>query len=163
MKLLITGTPGTGKTEVSKLIAKHFVLRVVNEKTFAKKHKIGKLNALEKTLEIDPKALEKKLNAFLAGKKNVLAEGHLLCETRLKVNFAVLLRADAKVLEKRLKKRGYGAVKALDNAFLEEIGYCKKELLKRYRKEKIIEADSSKNIKQTTRKIIKEIEKRLEK
>ncbi len=163
MKLLVTGTPGTGKTAASKLLAEHFGLRIINEKAFAKKNKIGKWNVKEKTLEIDPKDLEKKLNAFLAGKKNILAEGHLLCETRLKVDFAAILRADPQVLEKRLKKRGYGAVKALDNVFLEQVGYCKNQLEKRIGKEKIIEADSSKNIKQTTRKIIKEIQKRLEK
>lgn len=163
MKILVTGTPGTGKTAVSKALARRFGLKLISEKEFAKKNRIGKWNPQEKLREIDPKELEKKLNAAILGKKSVLAEGHLLCETKLKVDFAVLLRTELVVLKKRLKKRGYITTKVLDNVFSESTGYCKKRLLKRYPKAKIIEADSSKNLKETASKLIIEITKRMKK
>ena len=152
MKLLVTGTPGTGKTAVSKAIAKHFGLELINEKEFAQKNRVGKWNSKEKVLEINPKVLEKKLNLAILKKNGVLAEGHLLCETKLNVDFAVLLHTDPVVLEKRLKKRGYITLKVFDNIFSEQSGYCKKQLCKRYSGAKIIEIDSSKNLKETASK-----------
>ncbi|MBI2597717.1 MAG: hypothetical protein HYW50_00810 [Candidatus Diapherotrites archaeon] len=93
----------------------------------------------------------------------MVCEGHLLCQTKLKVDFAIVLRKDPKELEKTLRKRGYGELKVLDNVFAEINSYCKKEVQKRYSKDKIIVAVHKKNLKQTTSKIIKEIEKRRKK
>ena len=162
MKILVTGTPGTGKTTVSKALARHFGLKLISEKEFAKKNRAGIWNSKEKVLEIDPLVLEKKLSKELSRTKNAVLEGHLLCETKLKVDFAVLLHTNLAVLEKRLKKRSYITTKVLDNVFSEETGYCKKQLLKRYPKAKIIEADSSKNLKETANKLIIEINKQVQ-
>lgn len=160
MNILITGTPGTGKSSVSKIVAKHFKLKVINEKEFAKKKGIGKFDKKEKELQIPLKSLQKELNSTLA-KGNVLVEGHLLCEIKLKVDFAVLLWANPDTLLSRLLKRKYSAVKVFDNVFAEMNGYCKKQLHKNYPKSKIIEAESANNIKQTAQIIIREINKRL--
>lgn len=163
MKLLVTGTPGTGKTAVSKILSKHFKLKLINEKQFALKNGIGKWDAEENELVVPVKKLETALSKEILQKKNVLIEGHLLCETKLKIDFAVLLRTHQKVLETRLEQRGYNLVKVQDNVFAEAIDYCKKHLKKRYPPKKIIEVQADSDIKTTANNIIKEIKKRQEK
>jgi len=159
MKLLVTGTPGTGKTALSKVLAKHFKLDLINEKQFAIDKKIGKWDSEENELVIPVKQLEKELNLMLSKKNKVLIEGHLLCETRLKVDFAILLRVHPEILETTLESRGYSVLKVHDNVFAEGIDYCKKQLLKRYPEKKIIEVSRKHGVEVTAGEIIKEIEK----
>ena len=160
MKLMITGTPGTGKTDISKVLAKVLKLELINEKQFALKKGIGEWDTLENELEIPIKKLERELNLELMHKKNVIVEGHLLCETKLKVDYAILLRIHPEVLETRLESRGYSMPKVQDNVFAEGIDYCKKHLEKIYPKSKIIEVNASKSVKETAKEIISELEKR---
>jgi len=141
MKLMITGTPGCGKTTLAKKIAKKFKLICINEKEFALKNSIGKFND-ENELEIPIKLFEKKTNDFLSKNDNVVFEGHTLCEMKLKVDKVILLNVDPEELELRLENRHYSTEKIMDNVFCEGINYCKKKVFKKYSKKMIIELNS---------------------
>ena len=157
MRLLVTGTPGVGKTSVSKELGKRLKCRVVNEMEFALQKGIGKWDGVENELEVPVKKLEKELNAYLKKQDNVILEGHLLCETKLKVDFAVVIRLDPELLEMRLENKKYRPEKVMDNVFCEGIDYCRKHLAKRYPAGKMAEVRSGKNIKETALIIIRKL------
>jgi len=137
MRLIVTGTPGCGKTTLAKMLGEKFNLKVINEKDFALKNALGKFNECNE-LEIPLKSFEKKANAFLKKNDNVLFEGHVLCETKLKVDKVILLQVDPEELELRLEQRNYSVDKIMDNVFCEGIDYCKKHVLRKYPKKKIL-------------------------
>jgi adenylate kinase len=157
MRILVTGTPGVGKTVVSKELGKRLKCIVVNEMEFALQKGLGEWDSVENELEVPVKKLENELNKYLKRQDNVIVEGHLLCETKLKIDFAVLIRLHPEVLESRLENKGYRPDKIMDNVFCEGIDYCKKHLARRYSSKKIIEVQSGKNIKETALIIIKRL------
>ena len=159
MRIMLTGSPGVGKTGVAKALAKQLKFKLVNEKEFALKKGIGKWDVDNEELVVPLGKLQKALNAFLKKEKNVILEGHLLCETKLKVDVVVLLRLHPELLETRLEERGYKAEKVQDNVFCEGIDYCKKHVLRRYPAKKLLEVYCKKTIKETSTHIIRELKK----
>jgi len=156
MRLIVTGTPGCGKTTLAKMLGENFKLKVINEKDFALQNKIGKFND-EGELEIPLKEFEKKANLFLKKHDNVLLEGHVLCETKLSVDKVILVTIDPEELELRLEKRNYNAGKIMDNIFCEGIEYCKKHIQRNYPKNKIITIYSKQTPKLTFATALKAI------
>ena len=148
MKLIITGTPGCGKTTLAKNIGEKLKLRVINEKDFALKNSIGKFNE-ENELEIPIKEFEKKANSFLTKNDNIIFEGHVLCEMKLKVDKVILITINPEELELRLEQRHYSIDKIMDNVFCEGIDYCKKHVLRNYSLKKVISIQSKQNQKAT--------------
>ncbi|MFA5763470.1 MAG: AAA family ATPase [archaeon] len=153
MKLLVTGTPGTGKTTLAKNLAKKLNLTVINEKDFALKNSLGAFND-ENELEIPLEEFEKKANAFLKKNDNIIFEGHVLCETKLNVDKVILIKMDPEQLEMRLEQRSYSPEKIMDNVFCEGIEYSKKHLLKNYAKKDIIEVISASSSKTTLANVL---------
>ncbi len=159
MNLLITGTPGTGKTLISKELGKIIKSKVINEKDFALKNKLGCFND-ENELELPVLALQKKANSFLLKNKNIIFEGHVFCETKLKVDLVIVLKVNPEDLELRLEGRRYSPEKIMDNVFCEGIDYCLKYVKKNYSKNKIILINSNPDFRFTLANILDELEKK---
>ena len=158
MKLLITGTPGTGKSSLAKALAKLLkIRRVINEKEFALSKRLGKWDSGSDELVVSPSALAKALNAELKkpaiARQGVIIEGHMLCEAKVGVDAVIVLRAHPEILEARLEKRGYRAEKVQDNVFCEGIDYCRKHALRRYPKKKVVEIYSKARAGETARAV----------
>jgi len=154
MRIIITGSPGVGKTAAAKALGKRLHCLVFNEKQFALEKKIGKWDSKEDELVIPLQAFAKEANKLFSKERKVILEGHLLCELRLKADFVVLIRLHPELLEARLEARGYSAEKVQDNVFCEGIDYCKKHLLRNYSEKKLVEIQSGKSIKETLDRII---------
>lgn len=157
MRIVVTGSPGTGKTSVAKELAKRLGCEVVNEKGFALEKDIGKWGPDSNELVIPLEKLEKELNELLHNTPNIILEGHLLCEIKLDADVCVVLRVDPEMLEERLGRRNYSGEKIQDNVFCEGIDYCKKHALRNYEEKIVLEVENKKSIKETTRHIISKL------
>jgi adenylate kinase len=158
MRIIITGTPGTGKSSVAKALGRRIKCMVVNEKQFALEKKIGKWDEGESELVIPLQQFARELNKLLAKEKNIILEGHLLCELRLpKADFVVLLTVKPEELEKRLQAKGYSELKVQENVFCEANDYCKKRVLRSYNKQKVLQVATGKTIKEITLDIISKL------
>ena len=155
MHIIITGSPGVGKTSAARALGKKLGCAVLNEKQFALEQKIGKWDPNENELVIPLEPYVKALNKLFLGEENVIMEGHLLCELKAKADFIVLIRVHPELLEGRLHLRNYSEEKVQDNVFCEGIDYCKKHLLRNYPKGKVVEVQSGKSIKETLDRILK--------
>ena len=102
-------------------------LEILNEKEFAVQKGIGEWDTEENELVVPLPKLRKELTALLKKEKNIVLEGHLLCEIKLGANFVVLLRVHPEILELRLQAKKYPEEKIQDNVFCEGIDYCKKQ------------------------------------
>lgn len=159
MQLIITGTPGTGKTTLAKKLGEKLGLKVINEKDFAMQNKIGKFNDANE-LEIPIPLFEKKANAFLKKNKNIIFEGHVICEAKLNADYVLLVTINPEELETRLESRHYSLEKIMDNVFCEGIQYCKKHAERKYPNKKIIEIKSAASPAVTFSNALQEISKR---
>lgn len=157
MLTIITGTPGTGKTTIAKEAAKKLGWKLINELEFCKKKKIGKLKGKE--IEVPLGKLEKELKKEIKKSKNLILEGHLLCELKLPADLIVVLRTNAKALEKRLRMKGYAELKILDNLFCEKTNYCRQKAVQNYGNERVLELENGKGIKEIAQRIVKETNK----
>lgn len=160
MKLGISGSPGVGKTSVSKLLGEHYKLKCLNEKEFSLKEGIGSFDVDANELVVELEKLEEKLNQMLEKENNVLVEGHMLCEIKVDFDYLIIIRCHPEILESRLEAKGYKAEKIQDNVFCEGIEYCKKYAERNYPTEKIIEIHNGISIKETTNAIIQELDNR---
>ncbi|MEM4598698.1 MAG: AAA family ATPase [Candidatus Diapherotrites archaeon] len=160
MHIIITGSPGTGKTTLSKKLSRIMKHRCINELEFAIAKKIGHWDTKENELVVPLTKLKKELLKEIKSERNLILEGHLLCEVKLPVDAVILLRVDPEILNERLEMKKYSVTKIADNVFCEGIDYCKKHLMKRYPPEKIIEIKNESNIKNTVKVAVKELKKR---
>ena len=154
MRIIITGTPGTGKTSIAKMLGEALGIKVLNEKEFALNEGIGEFDSRENELVVPLEKLEARLNKFFARRESVIIEGHMLCEIKAKADFVILLRIDPERLASRLELRGYKEDKIQDNVFCEGIDYCKKHCARNYPKSRVIEVWNNKSIKEGFHDII---------
>ena len=135
-RIIITGSPGTGKSVIAESLALALGHRLIDIKKVVRAKKI-----LGKNREVDVKKLSKALG-FLKGRRDFIVEGHLACEARIPSDFIFVLRTEPKILEKRLAKRGYGRKKMDENLLAEMLDYCTQRARAVYRKG-VLELDTS--------------------
>jgi len=101
MKISISGTPCTGKTEVSKLLSKKLNYKLIQVNELAEK--LNAFTGYDKKREckiLDMKKLEREINKI---KGDVIIEGHT--SHLFPVDIIIVLRCNPEVLKERLKKR----------------------------------------------------------
>lgn len=120
-RVIISGTPGTGKTTTANLLGEETGLKVFNIDT----KYIRDLEAdLEKDKEKDSINVNlRKLRERLIELEGII-ESHLLCEISLPDSIVIVLRCKPEKLEKRLKKRNYDKGKIKENLEAEALDYC---------------------------------------
>lgn len=126
MRIVITGTPGTGKSSVAAELSRslglplHSITEIVRARM-----------RLNRRREVDVRRLAK-IMRFLREGRDYVVEGHLACEIRLPADIIVVLRTRPDVLSRRMAKRGYGKRKAGDNLVAEMLDYCTQRVEKVY-------------------------------
>lgn len=132
--IIITGTPGTGKTKTAKQIAKNNkfkyldVNRIINENNLKEKY-----DRERQTYEVDIKKLNKVLIKRIIeekkkGAKGLVIDSHLSHYLKPKyVDLCIVTKTALKKLKNRLEKRGYSKRKIRENLDAEIFDVCLNE------------------------------------
>ncbi len=125
--IVITGTPGVGKTTVARGLASKLGLRLIELNTLAREGgAIGGRDPKRGSLIIKPRRVRALLRRALEGEEGtVIIEGHYgeVVPEEL-VRAAVVIRLNPLVLRGRLRERGYDEVKVGENVEAELIDVC---------------------------------------
>lgn len=152
--IIITGTPGTGKTTLSKELSLLLKNKVINTSDFAKKKDLLEKNCKKDDIyEVDIK----KLTLFLKeeikkSKKPLIIEGHMSHFLPKKyVKFCFICKTGLKTLKKRLTSRKYNKDKIKENLECEIFDICLMEAKEKNYNIEII--DTNKTLKKNIEKI----------
>ena len=119
IKIAITGTPGVGKTTISKKLAEKLGFRHIDITEVVKKYKLYS----EKDEEMDSYVINfDKLKKFLDDLDNVILDGHV--SHLLDADYVVVLRCNPEIVKKRLEERGYKQKKVMENVEAEILDVC---------------------------------------
>jgi adenylate kinase len=140
VRVAVTGTPGTGKTTATDLLADDpaFPLDVVHV------NRLVEDDGLYTEVDADRDSLVADLDALadrLADRDDVLLESHLA--HHLDADRVVVLRCHPETLESRLRERGESEAKATENAESEALDVLLSEAVDRHGLESVYEVDTT--------------------
>jgi len=141
--IVVTGTPGTGKTVFSEALAKAIGFKHLDVGKFCleKRLTLG-FDQERQTYIVDMAGLKRLIKGLKD--ENLILDGHiahLIAPSRY-VKVAFVLRCHPRVLKERLEAKGYPLSKIHENVMAEILDVCLIEALKTYRG-KICELDST--------------------
>ncbi len=143
-RLLVTGTPGCGKTTLAGALARRTGAKLVDANALVEKAGIYSMSERGERL-VDVRKLAKLLKRILAREEKAVVESHLLCEMRLSPCERIfVLRCHPLELKKRLEARKYPAWKVRENVLAELVDYCSIKTLENYPASRILEVDFTK-------------------
>jgi len=123
--ILVTGTPGVGKTSVAKRLGERLGLRVVTLAELVVEEKLFTgYDAETGSYVVDLEKTRSTLERVAAGETIVLDTHVVEAAPRAAVKVAFVLRLHPKVLEERLRGRGYSERKVLSNVQAELLDSC---------------------------------------
>jgi len=114
MRAAVTGTPGVGKTTACSLVMGMPIVHVND--IVDRAHAVAGYDRKRHSKEVDVNKVKRFLKCI---RGNLLVEGHL--SHLLDVDIAIVLRCSPKVLERRLKKKGWKDSKIQENVEAEAI------------------------------------------
>lgn len=144
--IVITGTPGTGKTTLANELAGLLNLPVIHVNELVKQKKLY-TGIEDGSLIVNLPALKRELRNFKG-----IAEGLVLCEMKLK-GVAIVLRTSPRELEKRLREKGFHEKKIKENVEAEALDYCAIKARQNYKR--VIEIDTTgKTVEDTVERVL---------
>jgi len=148
--VIISGTPGTGKTTVSNKISEMIDVNVITLNELAISE--GLIQDFDKKRDTNIVDIDKlvlhvlKLVGELKKKriKLVIIESHFsdIVPNDI-INYAFVLRCEPSVLRRRLRERGYTEEKIAENVQAEILGNCTNYLIKKQMTNPLLEIDTS--------------------
>ena len=163
MKIIaVTGTPGTGKTTLSKKLSNKLDFYYLDVNKLISRRKLSEgYDKKRKTKIVDIKKLNKVLASEItfikkSSKKyrGIIIDSHLSHYLPKKyVDFCIVTKCDIKELSKRLKKKKFDKNKIKENIQSEIFDICYNEALERKHKIIVIDTTKSFNISSVTKKI----------
>ncbi len=148
--IVISGTPGTGKTMVSEKISEKIDAKVIslNEIAILKKFTLD-YDTERETYIVDferlcPYILSQIEELKKTNKDVLIIEGHFsdIIPDEL-IDYALILRCNPDILYKRLEIRGYKHKKIIENIQAEILGNCVNYMIQKKIKTPILEIDTS--------------------
>ncbi|KAG5860259.1 putative kinase [Encephalitozoon hellem] len=130
MKILVTGTPGVGKTTFSSCISERFKIPHIEMSKYIEENNLyEEYSEVYKSLLFDDEVVRESLEKNVFGKEAYVIDTHS-CTVVEKATFDLifLLTAPVEVLYRRLKERGYDEGKIKENVECEIFGVVREEL-----------------------------------
>ncbi len=158
--LIITGTPGVGKTVVSELLASKIDAKLVSIGELVKKEKLyTEIDEKRQTIVADLKKVSNRIRKIiLCSTKALIIEGHYAVDVVPKkdVSKVFVLRRDPKELRETLRNRGYGNGKIHENLVAEILDVCLYDAIKKCGINKVCEINvTGKTVEEVTEEILK--------
>ena len=155
MVIIISGTPGTGKTTLAKKLVNYLKYKYLDVKRLIKLNKLSeRYDQKMKCDIIDTKKLNKILIEEIKQDKNIIIDSHLSHYLNPKyVDLCIITKCNLKTLNNRLKKRRYNKQKIRDNLDSEIFDICLTEA--KELKHSVIIVDTTKGIK--IKEVLKQI------
>lgn len=125
--IVITGTPGTGKSTVAEKAARRIKgALLIRANDIVKEKRLFSKRDREGTMIVKMAPLRREILKIIAKSRSrvLIIEGHLLCEFGIRGATAVVLREHLSVLMRRFRRRGYSGAKIRENIVSEAIDYC---------------------------------------
>jgi len=143
MWIALTGTPGTGKSSVAKLLQKQGYA-IVRLHQLAKEYKcIDGIDTIRNSQLIDVDKLNSSIKKNFSTDVLVFFEGHIGHLLKI-IDKVVILRCHPKKLKKRLMKKKWSTQKIKENVDAETIDVILCEAVEHHSKENIFEIDTTK-------------------
>ena len=146
--LLITGTPGTGKTTISKLLAKKMAAEYISITRLVRRYGLqSSIDRERRTKIVDLNKTRAKLHELLQGKERlVIVDTHLPdCLPKGFVKKVIVLRCDPSVLEPRLRRKGWNVGKIRENVLAELLDSCLMVAVGYYGAKRVSQLDTSRS------------------
>ncbi|AAB99053.1 conserved hypothetical protein [Methanocaldococcus jannaschii DSM 2661] len=123
MRIAITGTPGVGKTTISKVLRDRLGIKVIDITEAVKKYKLyTEKDEDMDSYVIDFEKLEKFIDEIEEKEKTIILDGHV--SHLLNPDYIIVLRCNPEIIKERLEKRGYKPKKVLENIQAEILDVC---------------------------------------
>jgi adenylate kinase len=143
--IIITGTPGVGKTTVALKLANRLNAEYINLTDLAKREQLEiEKDEKRETTVINEQKMRRKLRTIIEKSKlNLIIDGHYASAVTPKalVNQVFVLRRHPSELSKFLKNRGYSSSKIEENIAAEILDVCLGEALGNQTESKVFELD----------------------
>lgn len=158
--ILMTGTPKTGKTSVSKLLTPKLKAEYINLTDLAlTEHLTLRRDAKRDTTIINPTKMRKRLAQMIksASKQTIIIDGHYAATVTPKtlVTYTFVLRKDPRQLKPIMQQQGYSETKTDENITAEILDTSLFEALDNQNKQTISEIDTTnKTLQQTADEIL---------
>jgi adenylate kinase len=163
--ILISGTPGVGKSSVSRLLARQLTAMHVNISKLAEREQLihGK-DQVRGTLIADTDELSKRIQSILRrSESDVIVDGHYAVDVvqPSDVHVVFVLRRDPDELKSILDERGFTGNKLWENLSAEILDVCLWDAIVTCGEDKVCEIDvSGKNIEETVDEILLTLNKK---
>lgn len=124
MKILITGTPGVGKTTISRVIAEKCNIKHVEVSKYIKENELYEEYDKEfDTLVFNEETVQESLERYLKDVEGFIIDTHSPeCVSFIDFDRIYILKVENDILFKRLKERGYNSNKIRENINCEIFG-----------------------------------------
>ena len=145
--IIVTGTPGVGKTTISKRLATEIGAVHINIGDLVEKENITSgYDKKRRTLIADNEKLVQRVQqAIVKTPKTVIVDGHYATDTvpKMQVTKVFVLRCHPKQLRQRMEERGFQGAKLKENLAAEILDVCLADAVANVGVDKVCEVDTT--------------------
>ena len=161
--IVITGTPGVGKTSVSKRLAAKLAAFHIDLADLVKRERLSSgYDKLRHTVLADIEKLAKRVRQIVEQSEGpIIIDGHYATSllSKAKVSKVFVLRCNPQQLKQQMEERGFKGPKLWENLAAEILDVCLYDSIRDVGLEKVCEIDvTNKAVDETVREIVSILE-----
>ncbi len=145
--VIVTGTPGTGKTTFSRMLAKQMGAKYVSLTQFVSRHRLYTgLDRERKSKIVDLASTRAGLSSLVSETKELtIVDTHIPggIIPRRSVRLIFVLRCHPRILETRLKRKHWNPSKVSENVLAEILDACLTSAVEYYGWDRVVQLDTS--------------------